>query len=78
MCAKVCNKKLHLILICLQGPVLSAHKKLLAEKLVEEEIERKDKGEAKKEKHLVLLSELLCTLFFYFYFFKKDFVILFG
>ncbi|KAL2493623.1 hypothetical protein Fot_37380 [Forsythia ovata] len=35
------------------GPVLSAHKKLLAEKLVEEEAERKVKGEAKKEKHLV-------------------------
>ncbi|CAA3002625.1 RRP15 [Olea europaea subsp. europaea] len=35
------------------GPVLSAHKKLLAEKLVEDELERKDKGEAKKEKHLV-------------------------
>ncbi|CAA2956538.1 RRP15 [Olea europaea subsp. europaea] len=35
------------------GPVLSAHKKLLAEKLVEEELERKDKGEAKKEKRSV-------------------------
>ncbi|KAL0302821.1 UNVERIFIED_CONTAM: hypothetical protein Scaly_3020300 [Sesamum calycinum] len=35
------------------GPVLSAHKKLLAEKLAEEEEEKKVKGEAKKEKHLV-------------------------
>ncbi|KAI8006900.1 hypothetical protein LOK49_LG07G02782 [Camellia lanceoleosa] len=37
----------------LLGPVLSAHKKLLAEKLAEEDAERKVKGEAKKEKHLV-------------------------
>lgn len=37
----------------LLGPVLSAHKKLLAEKLADEEAERKVKGEAKKEKHLV-------------------------
>ncbi|KAK9290361.1 hypothetical protein L1049_008530 [Liquidambar formosana] len=35
------------------GPVLSGHKKLIAEKLAEEEAERKVKGEAKKEKHLV-------------------------
>nr|GMD32021.1 RRP15-like protein [Ipomoea batatas] len=35
------------------GPVLSAHKKLVAEKLAEEETERKVKGEAKKEKHLI-------------------------
>lgn len=34
------------------GPVLSAHKKLVGEKLAEEEAERKVKGEAKKEKHL--------------------------
>ncbi|KZV20937.1 hypothetical protein F511_08851 [Dorcoceras hygrometricum] len=34
------------------GPVLSAHKKLLGEKLAEEEAERKAKGEANKEKHL--------------------------
>ncbi|KAJ4730260.1 RRP15-like protein [Melia azedarach] len=34
------------------GPVLSAHKKLVAEKLAEEEAELKVKGEAKKEKHL--------------------------
>lgn len=34
------------------GPVLSAHKKLLGEKLAEEEAERKVTGEAKKEKHL--------------------------
>lgn len=34
------------------GPVLSAHKKLLGEKLAEEEAERKANGEAKKEKHL--------------------------
>ncbi|KAF7145107.1 hypothetical protein RHSIM_Rhsim04G0007200 [Rhododendron simsii] len=37
----------------LLGPVLSAHKKLLAEKLAEEETERKVKGEAKKEKQLI-------------------------
>ncbi|XP_059661284.1 uncharacterized protein LOC132307511 [Cornus florida] len=37
----------------LLGPVLSAHKNLIAEKLAEEEVERKAKGEAKKEKHLV-------------------------
>ncbi|GAV68438.1 Rrp15p domain-containing protein [Cephalotus follicularis] len=35
------------------GPVLSAHKKLVVEKLAEEEAERKVKGVAKKEKHLV-------------------------
>lgn len=35
------------------GPVLSAHKKLIAEKLADEEAERKVKGEAKKEKHMV-------------------------
>ncbi|EXC15604.1 hypothetical protein L484_006868 [Morus notabilis] len=35
------------------GPVLSAHKKLVAEKLAEEEAERKVKGQTKKEKHLV-------------------------
>ncbi|XP_077233648.1 rrp15p protein [Tasmannia lanceolata] len=35
------------------GPVLSGHKKLIAEKLADEEAERKVKGEAKKEKHLV-------------------------
>ncbi|XP_051125886.1 uncharacterized protein LOC127247869 [Andrographis paniculata] len=34
------------------GPVLSAHKKLLAEKLAEEEVEKKVKGEVKKEKRL--------------------------
>uniref|UniRef100_A0A5B6ZL48 Putative RRP15-like protein n=1 Tax=Davidia involucrata TaxID=16924 RepID=A0A5B6ZL48_DAVIN len=37
----------------LLGPVLSAHKKLVVEKLAEEDAERKVKGEAKKEKHLV-------------------------
>ncbi|XVF81405.1 hypothetical protein PTKIN_Ptkin15bG0152500 [Pterospermum kingtungense] len=35
------------------GPVLSGHKQLVAKKLAEEESERKVKGEAKKEKHLV-------------------------
>ncbi|CAH9054821.1 unnamed protein product [Cuscuta epithymum] len=35
------------------GPVLSAHKKLVAEKLAEEETEWKVKGDAKKEKHLI-------------------------
>lgn len=42
-----------------QGPVLSAHKKLVAEKLAEEETERKVKGEAKKEKHLVCISDII-------------------
>ncbi|GFZ05381.1 hypothetical protein Acr_17g0009530 [Actinidia rufa] len=37
----------------LLGPVLSAHKKLWGEKLAQEEAEKKVKGEAKKEKHLV-------------------------
>jgi hypothetical protein len=32
---------------------MSAHKKLIGEKLAEEEAERKFKGEAKKEKQLV-------------------------
>lgn len=45
----------------LQGPVLSAHKKLIAEKLADEEEERKVKGEAKKEKHMVF------DLFFSYY-----------
>ncbi|KAF3639110.1 putative potassium transporter 6-like [Capsicum annuum] len=35
------------------GRVLSAHKKLVAEKFAEEDVERKVKAEAKKEKHLV-------------------------
>ncbi|KAH6785201.1 hypothetical protein C2S51_037656 [Perilla frutescens var. frutescens] len=35
------------------GPVLSAHKKLLGEKLAEEEEDKKVKGEIKKEKHLI-------------------------
>lgn len=35
------------------GPVLSAHKKLVAEKLAEEESERKVKGDAKKDKHVI-------------------------
>ncbi|GLT51133.1 hypothetical protein SLA2020_245630 [Shorea laevis] len=35
------------------GPVLSGHKQLIAKKLAQEETERKVKGEAKKEKHMV-------------------------
>ncbi|KAK4276240.1 hypothetical protein QN277_019209 [Acacia crassicarpa] len=35
------------------GPVLSGHKKLIAEKLAEEEAERHVKGEAKKEKKML-------------------------
>ncbi|KAM3238193.1 hypothetical protein P3L10_013223 [Capsicum annuum] len=35
------------------GRVLSAHKKLVAEKFAEEDVERKVKAEAKKEKHLM-------------------------
>lgn len=34
--------------------MLSADRKLIAEKLAEEEAERKVKGEARKEKHLVI------------------------
>lgn len=37
--------------------MLSAHKKLIAEKLAEEEAERKIKGDAKKEKILVIQSK---------------------
>lgn len=37
----------------MQGPILSANKKLVAEKLAEEEAERKVKGEARKAKQLV-------------------------
>ncbi|WOL00159.1 hypothetical protein Cni_G08872 [Canna indica] len=33
------------------GPILSAHKKLVAQKLAEEDAENKVKGETKKEKH---------------------------
>lgn len=40
--------------MCLQGPVLFAKKKLIAEKLAEEKTDKKVKGEVKKEKHLVL------------------------
>ncbi|MBA0590165.1 hypothetical protein Gorai_018881 [Gossypium raimondii] len=39
--------------LAMLGPVLSGHKQLVAKKLAEEEAERKVKGEAKKEKHLV-------------------------
>ncbi|CAH8363094.1 unnamed protein product [Eruca vesicaria subsp. sativa] len=35
------------------GPVLSAHKNLIAQKLAEEEAEKKAKGQARKAKHLV-------------------------
>lgn len=42
------------MLITLQGPVLSGHKKLIADKLTEEEAERHVKGEAKKEKKMVI------------------------
>ena len=44
--------------IFLQGPVLSGHKQLVAKKLAEEEAERKVKGEAKKEKHMVFSLKL--------------------
>ncbi|KAG2261206.1 hypothetical protein Bca52824_068285 [Brassica carinata] len=35
------------------GPVLSAHKNLIAQKLADEEAEKKAKGQARKAKHLV-------------------------
>ncbi|KAL1555440.1 RRP15-like protein [Salvia divinorum] len=35
------------------GPVLSANKKLIAEKLAEEDLEKKVKGEVKKERHII-------------------------
>ncbi|KAL6584098.1 hypothetical protein OROMI_003387 [Orobanche minor] len=38
--------------------LLSADKKLIAEKLAEEEVEKKVKGETKKEKHLASLGRL--------------------
>lgn len=44
----------------LQGPILSANKKLVAEKLAEEEAERKVKGEAKKEKLMVFPFKIKC------------------
>lgn len=46
--------------------MLSAHKKLVAEKLAEEEAELKVKGEAKKEKHLVRPNLGLIALFYNF------------
>lgn len=56
---------LFLFYLALQGPVLSGHKKLIAEKLAEEEEERKVKGDAKKEKHLVFdVKTYLCILRF--------------
>lgn len=60
-----CIKLWTLSLTCalLQGPVMSAHKNLVAEKLAKEETERKVKGEAKKEKHLVYNSHLILTDF---------------
>lgn len=60
--------------MCLQGPVLSAHKKLLAEKLAEEEEERKVKGEAKKEKHLVLNFWRNYLMLFHFFAFRLLFL----
>lgn len=38
------------------------HKKLIAEKLAEEEVERKVKGEVKKEKHMVCNLCFICML----------------
>ncbi|KAJ4903918.1 Uncharacterized protein Rs2_17869 [Raphanus sativus] len=35
------------------GPVLSAHKHLIAQELADEEAEKKAKGQARKAKHLV-------------------------
>lgn len=43
--------------------MLSAHKKLIGEKLAEEEAEKKVKGEAKKEKHLVFDFSTLISCF---------------
>lgn len=48
----------------LQGPVLSGHKTLVAEKLAEEVAERRVKGEAKKEKHLVFRFSLYLLIYF--------------
>jgi hypothetical protein len=39
----------------LKGPILAAHKKLVAMKLAEEEEEHKPKGHARKEKQLVCI-----------------------
>lgn len=46
--------------------MLSGHKKLVVEKLAEEEAERRVKGEAKKEKHLVFIFNFIVTPFTYF------------
>lgn len=52
-----------MILSGAQGPVLSAHKKLVAEKLAEEDAERKVKRENRKEKHLVSQINYLFCIF---------------
>lgn len=54
------------ILLALQGAVLPARKKLIVEKLTEKEVQPKDKGENKKEKHLVRLNLVLNTPFLMF------------
>ena len=51
--------------------MLSAHKKLIAKKLAEEEAERKVKGEAKKEKQLVSQSQNQLLGYNRVYFFKR-------
>ena len=51
--------------------MLSAHKKLIAKKLAEEEAERKVKGEAKKEKQLVSQSQNQLLGYNHVYFFKR-------
>lgn len=54
---------LYIYVVFLQGPVLSAHKKLLVEKLAEEVEEQKGKREVKKERHLVFEFELYFLIF---------------
>lgn len=51
-----------------QGPVLSAHKNLIAQKLADEEAEKKAKGQARKAKHLVCALLHSLAVFFFFHF----------
>ncbi|XP_042007941.1 ribosomal RNA-processing protein 15-like isoform X1 [Salvia splendens] len=51
------------------GPVLSANKKLIAEKLAEEDLEKKVKGEAKKERHIVIDFSIFVIFVFLIYIF---------
>ena len=49
--------------------MLSANKKLIAEKLAEEDLEKKVKGEAKKERHIVMDFSIFVIFVFLIYIF---------